>query len=259
MGVVVAPGVWMRRPTWGIAASTAFYVVNAVFWVGTGIYALTVPQGRNSTLLVVVLMSIFAALAAGSAWAAVRTPRAGLRIGPRGVTLRGVWFTRELALADVERFTPGVFSSGLMRSSVGVKIKRPHHAFYLLVGAMRSGEESDKSSIEAALANWQRVCDELNQLLHAMRGEAPPRSAGSGEEVLTREKADRAYRLIRLYLIGSALWFLAIAAAMFALQMSGRVVYLAVVVVAFGLVAPLALRRYRRELDDRVGKQEPPD
>jgi hypothetical protein len=258
INVVVAPGVWMRRRQWSTPVSAAFWAANAVFYVGAGIFALTLPN-RGSTLSMVAVMLTFAAFVASSAWAAVRLPRAGLRIGPEGVTLRNVFRTRELGLAEVDRFIPGVFSAGLMRGSVGVKVKRHHHAFYLLVYAMRSTEDSDKKSTEAALADWQVVCDELNGLLSAMKGEAAPKAGGGAAEVLTRERAERTYRLVQLSVVCSAMSTLFVAVVGIALGMIlFSEILLALGAVGYLLIAPLALARYRRGLYGRIGKPLPP-
>lgn len=257
INVVVAPGVWMRRAEWSTPLGAAYAALSAIFWVGMAVVVAVMFANSGGPVLDMVAVELFfIAFAAISLWLAIRIPRAALRIGPEGVTLRGRLRTRELGLAEVDRFVPGVFSSGLARSSLGVRLKR-RQGWDLIVWAMRSGAGSGKADLEAALAEWQPVCDQLNELLHAMRGEAPTTSAG--REPLTREEADRSYRFVRLYLVGSAVWFIGVATALFAFDLPGRVVFLTVFLVAFGVGAPFALRRYRRELDKRVGSEKPRD
>lgn len=104
------------------------------------------------------------AVAAISLRSAIRIPRTGLRISPEGVTVRGLFRTRELRLGDVESFVPGVFSSGLARTAVGVRVKRKQ-GHSLIVWAMRSGTGSRQAEIRDAFARWQPVCDALDELL----------------------------------------------------------------------------------------------
>lgn len=257
INVAVAPGVWMRRAEWTTPLGAAYAGLSAIFWMGMAVVTTVMFGGSGGPVLDMVAVELFfVAFAAISLWLAIRLPRAALRIGPEGVTLRGRLRTRELRLAEVDRFVPGVFSSGLARSSLGVRLKR-RQGWDLIVWAMRSGAGSGKADLEAALAEWQPVCDQLNELLHTMRGEALPPS--TGREPLTREEADHSYRFVRLYLVGSAVWFIGVATALFAFDLPGRVVFLAVFLVAFGVGAPLVLRHYRHELDKRVESEEPRD
>ena len=78
----------------------------------------------------------------------------------------------------MESFVPGVFSSGLARTAVGVRVKRKQ-GHSLIVWSMRSGTGSRQDELRDAFAQWQPICNALDELLHATRGEAPQRRSAS--------------------------------------------------------------------------------
>jgi hypothetical protein len=68
-----------------------------------------------------------------------------------------------------------------------------------------------------------------------------------------RAQADKAYRMIRAYMLFSAAWFMLIGLTLMLLDFAGWQLYLGLVVVAEGIGIPLFLRGHRRELDERLG------
>jgi hypothetical protein len=249
--VVVANDAWIRKRGIGTALNVAYWAAGGLFFSFIAVWALVAQhpgEALGAAIVVELMMWTIAGLCLSSA---VRMARAGVRISARGVSLRGVFRTRHLPLTGVERFEPGVFSSGLLRSQIGVTLIRDK-GHPLQIWALRGDAPTEQVGLEAALLHLQPLCDELNLQLAKVNGEPLKTAADTSEEPLTRAEADKAYRTIRAYLVGSALWFLAIAAVIAVLDFSGWQVYLGFVVLVEGIGMPLFLRFYRRDLDRKV-------
>jgi hypothetical protein len=174
MNVAVAPDIWMRRRDVWTAVGVGIGVLYSIAFLGMGVSAIASWSDQSAGAVLAGAL-FFTAAASIPMWFAIRASRAALQISPRGVTLRGILKTHHLALSDVERFVPEVQAPST-RSTVGVRIQR-RAGRSLIVWAMRSATWAGRENIEAACREWQPVCDELNELLGAMRGQAvPPQS-----------------------------------------------------------------------------------
>jgi hypothetical protein len=258
-GIEVAQEVWMRKRGLGTLFQVAFYGANALFYGGlglTGLLGLALGRVEEGVGWVLVGGSLMLALGVLAGRTAVRMARAGLRISPRGVSVRGVFRTHDLSLSEVARFAPAVFSSGLLRSEVGVAIVR-RKGRNLPVWALRGGSSSGTDALEDTFAAMQPLCDELNRLLGAVKGEdVASEATGPAEDGLTRREADEAYRKVRAAMVFSVVWFGAVAALTAILGFDGWQLFLAAVVALEGIGTPLALRYYRRELERKVREGE---
>lgn len=254
LNVSVAPEVWIRRFQWSTALGAGACALTGAGWA----YLAFLPALKSSPMSTGGIASLLGyevmclAFVAVLARCAIRIPRAALRIGHRGVTIRGVVHTRTLALTQVEGFVAGplAFSQGALRSAVGIKL-RQRKGRQLIVWGLRSSVQTKKSTIEVATAEWQSVGDRLNGLLRAMGGETQPPHE-EARQIPTREEADRAYRVVRLLMLASGAWFLVMTAVSVILHFPGWPICVALLVVSYGVIAPYGLRRYRRELNERV-------
>lgn len=132
--------------------------------------------GWGSAAEVILFEVCFISAAALFGGIAIRRHRAGLRISPRKVCLRGFLRTHRLAPEEVERFVPAPFRSlPLMPPEAGVRIVR-RGGEDLDVWAM-AGAAQGFGTTEDELTAIQPLCDELNQLL----GKVRPRSRGPRE------------------------------------------------------------------------------
>lgn len=167
----VAPETWMRVPEWGTYAGAVTCVVFAIFWVFMGVLV-AVKFGGESVVGVIAFVLFFFAIAGVCATLAVRIPRAGLWIDADGITVRGVIKTTRVPLREVEGFAPrDLGMGGAIRTTVGVTVRRRRERD-LIVWSMRHGEFTGKAHREKALAHWQPVCDELNELVSSFPGAA---------------------------------------------------------------------------------------
>ena len=73
---------------------------------------------------------------------------------------------------------------------------------------------------------------------------------------ISRQEAELAYDRIRTYLIFSACWFLLVAAVVAISGMNGWEIYLGAILLIEGVAAPLCLRYFRRDLEQRVRAAE---
>jgi hypothetical protein len=159
----VAPETWMRVPEWGTYAGAVTCVVYAIFWVFIGVWVAAKFAGEGIGVIACVLF--FFGIAGVCATLAVRIPRAGLWIDADGVTVRGVIKTTRVPLRAVEGFAPRDLGMvGAIRTTVGVTLRRRRQRD-LIVWSMRHGEFTGKAHREKALARWQPVCNELNELV----------------------------------------------------------------------------------------------
>ncbi|HEY8083489.1 MAG TPA: hypothetical protein VIE64_08070 [Solirubrobacterales bacterium] len=250
-GIEVVPGTWMRKRGPAIWLGAPVLAVIGLFFAAGVIFApMDASPGESiGTLVAVELMLI--AIAALFITAAVRMARAGLRISAQGVSLRGVLRTWNLSLAEVEQFVPGTFSSGLVRSDIGVKLAQ-RQGNDLIVWAMRGSAPSSGDKLEAALTELQPLCDELNELLYSMRGERLDRSKLANEQLLTQADADSAYRAARLAMIRSTVGLVAVVAAMALLGSGPWRWHLGVLALWVCIGVPVSLLSHRRELDAKV-------
>jgi hypothetical protein len=166
----VAPESWLRVPEWETYAGAVTCVVFAIFWVFVGVLVAVKFAGEGIGVIAFVLF--FFVIAAVCATLAVRIPRAGLWIDADGVTVRGVTKTTRVPLRVVEEFAPrDLGMGGAIRTTVGVTLRRRRERD-LIVWSMRHGEFTGKAHREKALARWQPVCDELNELVRSFPGAA---------------------------------------------------------------------------------------
>ena len=251
LGVRVAPNTWMRKRGTGTLLYFAYGVVFALFFATGGVVVLfSLGSGEPLALMILVDLMFWVAAALAMRFA-VRMARAGVRISPSGVCLRGVLRTRTLPLAGVEGFAPAAYPGGLLRSEVGVRLMR-RQGYDLRVWAMRKGAPSSKERLKEAKDGLQPLCKELNQLLQSMRGGVVDSAKLSRDAPFLPADAEKAYRAVRNYLTLSALWFLGVAALTAILGFHGWQIYLGIVVAVEGIGMPLFLFVYRRELDKKV-------
>jgi hypothetical protein len=115
------------------------------------------------TRLFFVLFLALGAMLLGSV--ALWRARAGLRISPQEVCLRGVVRTHRLSPDEVEEFVPASFSLlPLAPPETGVRIMRgtgDDLDVWAMAGAARGGDVDPET--------LQPLCDELNRLLRSMR------------------------------------------------------------------------------------------
>ena len=170
--VRVAPDTWMRVEGPG---TTLLALACWFLSVITGFGALSLALVDDMTAIERLAFTLFLALGAVALGAvALWRTRAGLRISPQGVRLRGVLRSHDLSLSEVEEFVPGSFSLlPLTDFETGVRIVRRGGGdldVWATVGAAR-GEAMGPESM-------QPLCDELNGLLRSMKeGQSTPSSA----------------------------------------------------------------------------------
>jgi hypothetical protein len=163
--ITVAPDTWMRvHDTATELLIGACSLLSAL--VGASAVGVATLDDEMSTMtrLACVLFLMLGAVLLGSV--ALWRARAGLRISPRGVCLRGVVRTHRLSLDEVEEFVPASFSLlPLAPPETGVRIMRPrggHLDVWATAGAARGGDVGPEA--------LHPLCDELNRLLRSMRG-----------------------------------------------------------------------------------------
>lgn len=249
LGIRVAPNTWMRKRGIGTVLQVAFVAAFAVAFCAFAILApIKVRPGEPLAALVAV-DALFVAIAALAMRFALRMARAGLRISPNAVCLRGVLRTHTLPLTGVEGFAPAAYPGGAARSEIGVKLVR-RQGHDLRVWAMTKGAQPGR--LEEAKAGLQPLCDELNRLLEETSGQGVDGAEVAQGRPITREAADRAYRTLRNYLAVSAVWFFGVAVLAAVVHFNGWPIYVGIVTAAEGIGIPLFLLIYRRELDRKV-------
>jgi hypothetical protein len=150
----VAPGVWMRRESWRLG-NAAVAAVFGLFCIAAGVDASI--SGRATGANRIGLAVMFALLAIVSGAVLTRILRAGLRIAPDGVVMRGVLRTHSFSVYEVTGFAPGVRGSA-------VPLLDHHHG--QPVGMFALGRTRLLSSRAGADAQrLQPLCHELNTLL----------------------------------------------------------------------------------------------
>jgi hypothetical protein len=159
----VASETWMRVRDWATYAGSATAAIYAIFWVFIGVFVAL--KFGDEGVGVIAFDVFFFAVAIACAVISVRILRAGLWIDAAGVTVRGVVKTTRVPLRAVEEFAPGNLGmGGAIRTTVGVTDRRRRERD-LIVWAMRHGEFTGKAHRDKALARWQPLCDQLNELL----------------------------------------------------------------------------------------------
>jgi Bacterial PH domain len=167
MTPVVAGG-WIRnREPWnyiGAGAAALF----AAWMVFEAIHAFAVRDEPASAGLIIFASVVFATIAGSALWWGSRMVSLGVRVDPRGVTIRGVVRTRFVPMEQVKCFEQGTLGTGGLRIAYGIRLVR-RDAHPLPIRALRFGEFNGKASLARAHAKWQPVCDELNALLGSLR------------------------------------------------------------------------------------------
>ena len=171
---IVDDGGWIRRRRWGTLLGSLFAAVNALFYgvlfgLGLGVAGSMLKKEPVGYL---VCMGIFGGLAFLTARASIRMPRAGVRISPAGVVVRGPLRTWRVGRADAVRFVPGEQENGLLLCTYGVLLERSGGRLVPIWG-LRSVQPTTEEGLEEGRTRWQPVCDRLDDLLSATKGEAP--------------------------------------------------------------------------------------
>ncbi|HEU5061910.1 MAG TPA: hypothetical protein VFT79_02015 [Solirubrobacterales bacterium] len=176
LDIVVDDQGWVRRRPWGTFLGSLFAAVNALFYgvlfglgLGLGVAGSMVEK---EPLAYLVCMAMFGGLAFLCARAAIRMLRAGVRISPEGVVVRGPLRTWSIGRTDAVRFVPGEQENGLLLCTYGALLERGGGRLVPIWG-LRSIQPTTEEGLEEGRTRWQPVCDQLNDLLSANKGEAP--------------------------------------------------------------------------------------
>jgi hypothetical protein len=163
--VQVRPGVCIRN-----RRRTRAWSAIAALW-SVAFVALLVRSFNGHMTLVgdLVLGTMYLGLAALGVLLAYRVARAGLWIGSDGIVIRGPFKTNTLALNDASYFAPGLQGRGGNGTPCPILERRNGPA----VGVWALGRRNIWFRYERVCQEIQPVCDELNQLVAALRGSAP--------------------------------------------------------------------------------------
>jgi hypothetical protein len=104
-----------------------------------------------------------------------RVARAGVWLGPEGIVVRGPFITHTVSFADAEEFVPGLQGGAGNGTPCPTLKRRPGR----LVGVWALGRRNIVFRYPRLFGEIQPLCDELNELLEALRSEsrsapAPP-------------------------------------------------------------------------------------
>jgi len=184
----VARGVWMRRESWRLG-NAAMAAAFGLFCIAMGLEASV--SGRATEGNAIGLVVIFALLAIVSGAFLIRILRAGLRIGPDGVVMRGVLGTHSFSASEVTGFAPGVRGSAVPLLS---------HNHGRPVGVFALGRTSLlRSSAGADAQRLQPLCGELNALLATTQ--AAESAPGIVPQSAARETPAGEYRSVRVIMV----------------------------------------------------------
>jgi hypothetical protein len=170
LGIEVAAGRWLRHDDGGRALVVGLSGLMAALF-GLPLLGLVTLAGKSSATDLITAALALGLPASAFGWLAFRRARAGLRLAGTGADLRGVLGSHQLALAEVDRFEPGVFTSLPLHREIGVKLIR-RDGTDLDVWAMAAGSAATDAGVGEALAELQPLCDELNQLLDELKESA---------------------------------------------------------------------------------------
>jgi hypothetical protein len=173
LGIAVDEEGWVRRRSWGTFLGSLFFGANAILYggltgLGLGVAGSVLGEEPVGYL---VCMAMFAGLAFVSGRAAVRMLRAGVRISPEGVVVRGPLRTWRVGRADAVRFVPGEQEIGPLICTYGVLLERSRGQMVPIWG-LRSMQLTTEEGLEEGRTRWQPVCDRLDELLSVAKGEA---------------------------------------------------------------------------------------
>jgi hypothetical protein len=162
-GVVVTPETWMRKAK-RTRGAALLGVTNAAVWVAM-FFIPGNPYWHKTTGDYLALGVFFFGVASLSLLYARRLARAGLRMAPDRVTIRGPLRTRSISLADAQRFVPGIqpgFGNGTPCPMLQRHDGRP-------VGIWALGREGVVFRYRQHQEELQPLCDRLNELLGSLQ------------------------------------------------------------------------------------------
>ncbi len=164
----VAPEVWLRnrrRTRAWAAISAAWGVIFACLVLMPG--RLPAHGGAGVT---VVLIMVYVGIGAVGVGLACRIARAGVRIGPDAIVVRGPFRSRSIALVDAGRFVPGLQGRG----GNGVPCPMLVREGCAVAGVWALGRRNVWFRYQRMCAELQPLCDELNELVDALGRPARP-------------------------------------------------------------------------------------
>jgi hypothetical protein len=171
--VGVAEGVWIRN-----RRRTRSWAAIAVLWSVVFASLLFVSGGFHGHRTVGDYLGLgvfyFGIAALGMAFAG-RVARAGVRIGPDGILVRGPFRTRSIALDDTADFAPGLQGRGGNGTPCPMLARRGGQA----IGIWALGRRNIWFRYERLCREIQPLCDELNELVEAQRSGPPSAAHGS--------------------------------------------------------------------------------
>lgn len=161
--VAVASRVWLRnrrRTRAWAAISAAWSILFACLVFIPGRLPANSPAGETVGLIVF----YFGIGAIGLALAR-RVARAGVRIGPDGIVVRGPFRTQSVALGDAGRFVPGLQGRG----GNGVPCPMLGRQGRGAAGVWALGRRNVWFRYARLCEELQPLCDDLNELVDAVR------------------------------------------------------------------------------------------
>ena len=161
--IATAPGLWIRnrrrtRAWSALAAGWSAFVASRLL-VGGGMSA------SSTAGAALVLAALYLPLAALGLVLAVRVARAGVRIGPEGVVVRGPFRTHTVTLNNALRFSPGLQG----RAGNGTPCPMLERRGARPIGVWALGRRNIWFRYERLCQEIQPACDELNALVEGMR------------------------------------------------------------------------------------------
>ena len=161
--LAVAPSVWLRnrrrtRAWAAIAAAWSVIFAGLVFIPGR------IPAGGPAGETVA-LIAFYLGIGAIGLVLACRVARAGVRIGPHAIVIRGPFMTHSVALADAGRFVSGLQGRG----GNGVPCPMLERHGRAAAGVWALGRRNIWFRYARISQELQPLCDELNALLATLR------------------------------------------------------------------------------------------
>jgi hypothetical protein len=166
--VDVATSVWMRN-----GRRTRAWAAMAVLWSVVFACLLFRPSDLHGNVTTVGYLGLgvfyFGIAGLGMALAG-RVAKAGLRIGPDGLVVRGPFRTQSVALHDAVRFVPGLQGRGGNGTPCPMLERQTRRA----VGVWALGRRNIWFRYDRLCQEIQPLCDELNLLLATLRQDLVP-------------------------------------------------------------------------------------
>jgi hypothetical protein len=180
LGVSTDAEGWVRRRKWWIFVVSVLAAIIALFWTGLIVLAAaTADSAKEAARMLGMGIVVFGFPIFASARAALRMPRAGVRISAEDVVVVGPLWTWRVNLHKAIQFVPGRqrswYAGELLRGTYGVLLERRSGSPVPIWG-LRSTVATTEEGLEEGRTSWQPVCDHLNALLAATKGEEPQRS-----------------------------------------------------------------------------------